>query len=65
MTWYSTKSCLPDLATPVIVCRRKADGSVSVEAGSRMPDGWWKIFGSRTRCVTHWMPMPEPPEVEG
>lgn len=23
-------------------------------------NGWWKVYGTRTKHVTHWMPMPEP-----
>lgn len=23
---------------------------------------WWWVYGTCTKSVTHWMPMPEPPE---
>lgn len=25
-------------------------------------DRWWRVYGTRTKSVTHWMPMPDPPE---
>lgn len=34
-----------------------------------IPEGWWESvnygesFSAVTDCVTHWMPLPEPPEV--
>lgn len=24
--------------------------------------GWWRVYGTRVKSVTHWMPMPAPPE---
>jgi hypothetical protein len=27
-------------------------------------NGWWKVYGTRTKAVTHWMPLPEPPKQE-
>lgn len=26
--------------------------------------GWWRVYGTRTKSVTHWMPMPAPPGEE-
>ena len=26
------------------------------------PADWWRVYGTRTKSVTHWMPMPDPPE---
>lgn len=58
MTRIPVSDRLPDPYTPVILCRPGG----KVEAGVYSPDGWWKIYGTRTKSVTHWMPMPEPPE---
>lgn len=58
MEWISVKDKLPELFVDVIVCRR---GS-AVEPGRRITD-WWKVFGTRVKDVTHWMPMPDPPGV--
>lgn len=56
--WISVKERLPDRFAPVIVCR--AGGKV--EQGHRDVGDWWRVYGTRTKHVTHWMPMPEPPE---
>ena len=59
MKWISVKDRLPELFADVIVCRR---GS-AVGPGRRITDGWWKVFGTRVKDVTHWMPMPDPPAI--
>lgn len=56
--WVSVKDGLPEEFVPVIVCRE----SGKVEPGCRDVNGWWKVYGTRTKHVTHWMPLPEPPE---
>lgn len=58
--WISVKDRLPEEFAPVIVCRKGG----KVESGMLDVNGWWKVYGTRTKNVTHWMPMPEPPEVE-
>lgn len=58
--WISVKDALPDAFAPVIVCRSGG----KVEAGSRGLNGWWNVYGTRTKTVTHWMPLPDPPEEE-
>ncbi len=45
----------------VIVCREGLDEPI-VEQGQLDVNGWWKVYGTRTKQVTHWMPMPEPPK---
>ena len=32
-----------------------------VEQGHKDVTDWWKVYGTRTKQVTHWMPLPEPP----
>ena len=60
--WISAEDRLPDSFKPVIVCREKAKGEFIVEQGHRDVNGWWKVYGTRTKNVSCWMPMPEPPE---
>ena len=59
MEWISVKDRLPDAFCPVIVYRKGR-----VEQGARDVNGWWKVYGTRTKSVTHWMPLPEPPSEE-
>lgn len=60
--WISVKDKLPKEFQQVIVCREKAKGEFVVEAGYKDVQDWWKVYGTRTKKVTHWMPLPEPPE---
>ena len=62
--WIPVTERLPDTFRPVIVCREKEKGKFVVEQGFKDVGDWWKVYGTRTKKVTHWMPMPEPPEVE-
>lgn len=62
--WISVKDRLPKAFLPVIVCREKGKGEYVVEQGYKDVMDWWKVFGTRTKNVTHWMPMPEPPKEE-
>lgn len=63
--WISVKERLPKAFDPVIVCREGAEkGSVQVEQGRLDVNGWWKVYGTRTKHVTHWMSLPEPPAPE-
>lgn len=59
--WISVKKRLPERFEPVLVCREK-NGSPYVEQGHKDVGEWWKVYGTRTKQVTHWMPLPEPPE---
>lgn len=58
--WISVKERLPEAFECVIVCRPKR-GTMIVEAGCLDVNDWWKVYGTRTKAVTHWMPLPEPP----
>jgi hypothetical protein len=60
--WISVKDRLPEAFVPVMVCRRNQHGRQIVEAGQKDVRDWWRVYGMRTKSVTHWMPMPEPPE---
>lgn len=57
--WIPVAECLPESSQRVIVCRK--DGKV--EQGIFLGvNGWWKVYGTNTKSVTHWMPLPEPPQ---
>lgn len=56
--WIPVTERLPDPFERVIVCRD--DGKV--EQGCKDIRDWWKVYGTRTKQVTHWMPLPEPPK---
>lgn len=58
--WISVKERLPKAFECVIVCRPKK-GTMIVEAGCLDVNDWWKVYGTRTKAVTHWMPLPDPP----
>lgn len=60
--WFSIDDRLPEVFCPVIVCREKVKGEYVVEQGYKDVGDWWKVYGTRTKKVTHWMPLPDPPE---
>lgn len=62
--WIPVTERLPEPFRPVIVCREKGKGEYIVEQGFKDVGDWWKVYGTRTKNVTHWMPLPEPPEEE-
>lgn len=61
--WIPVTERLPESFVPVIVCRDGAPGERIVEQGHKDVGGWWKVYGTRTKHVTHWMPLPDAPEV--
>ncbi len=62
MKWIKTSERLPQRFEPVILCRPTKDGEPRVECGTMDVNGWWRIYGTRTKNVTHWMPLPPAPE---
>ena len=62
--WIPVTERLPEHFRPVIVCRERGKGEYIVEQGFKDVGDWWKVYGTRTKNVTHWMPMPEPPKEE-
>lgn len=57
--WIPITDRLPESGQRVIVCRKDGRVEQGVYLGV---NGWWKVYGTNTKSVTHWMPMPEPPE---
>ena len=60
--WIPVTERIPEHFSPVIVCREKGKGEYVVEQGFKDVGDWWKVYGTRTKNVTHWMPLPEPPK---
>ena len=58
--WIRVEDRLPEGFCPVIVCRK--DGKV--EAGQKDVGDWWRVYGTRIKTVSYWMPLPEPPKEE-
>lgn len=61
-SWISVQDKLPPLGQPVIVYREYAWGEAKVEQGCRDLGGWWRVYGTRTKRITHWMPLSQPPK---
>ena len=60
--WISVEDELPERFQPVIICWEKKRGEYIVEQGTRDVEDWWKVYGTRTKNVLFWMPMPWPPQ---
>ena len=56
--WISVKEKLPEGGERVIVARK--DGKV--EQGYKNVGNWWRVYGTRVKTITHWMPMPSGPD---
>ena len=57
--WISVDDRLPDESYPVL-CVTSAGGMMIARYGHKY--GSWHVSGSID--ITHWMPLPEPPEVK-
>ena len=57
--WIPVSDRLPESGQRVIVCRKDGRVEQGVYLGV---NGWWKAYGTNTKSITHWMPMPAPPE---
>ena len=62
-TWRDPVNDPPVQFQPVLVCRVKdPEKPPIVEQGFKDVGDWWKVYGTRTKKVFFWMPLPEPPE---
>ena len=59
--WIPITDRLPESGQRVIVCRKDDRVEQGVYLGV---NGWWKVYGTNTKSITHWMPLPEPPSKE-
>lgn len=59
--WIDVKDRLPEHFKRVLVVREGADGPI-VEQGFKDVGDWWKVYGTRTKKVFFWMPLPEAPK---
>ena len=71
MTWIKCSSRMPEDDDSVLVYSRKFETfSIAFHMGKNrvMKEGWYVIeengYAGNIRHVTHWMPLPEPPEEE-
>ncbi len=60
--WISVEERLPPYGETVIIYRKYGWGEVKVEQGIRDLNGWWRVYGTRTKNVSYWMPLPKPPQ---
>ena len=60
--WIPVSERVPDATERVLVCRPGKNGEPVVEQGYKDVRDWWRVYGCRTKQVTHWMPMPQPPD---
>lgn len=63
--WISVADDLPDPCTPVLFSRENKYNAKCVEIGFYVGDGRWSKGGWYSKKPTHWMPLPDPPEVIG
>ena len=63
--WIPADERTPEISGTYIVCCKEQDLKHVTFAKFYKKLGYWELKGSRTFWkVTHWMPLPEPPEEE-
>lgn len=60
--WISVEERLPEEADEVLVFCRNGE-TTWTNLAHRVGKQWWRV-GVPMQCVTHWMPLPEPPKGE-
>lgn len=58
-TWISVNDRLPSKGEQVIIL---LSSRVIPEIGYQMSGYWFSEFDDEPRAVTHWQPLPDPPE---
>lgn len=59
-SWISVKDKLPHLSTDVLMWQK---GVIIPRIGFYVDGSWWDFWSDRrVQNVTHWMPLPEPPQ---
>ena len=63
--WISVEDALPDASADVNLCTRS--GIVGTGYYDKYRKSWVQYYAGGALCVdvTHWMPLPSKPEVEG
>lgn len=66
--WISVKDELPEINQDVLICRGHRTGDIISLYTYIGHDEWEDEYGYWSRTddegITHWMPLPEPPEKE-
>ena len=63
--WISVKDTLPEPGTDVLTYVQVADDESRIGAAHFDRGVWWDaIFNVACEAVTHWMPLPKPPNEE-
>ena len=62
MDWISINEKLPDECKSVIVYVTRFNYYPNYISMSHRQDGVWKSEEGTCKKITHWMPLPEPPE---
>ena len=57
-TWRSVKEGFPEVGLYVLICRRRSAAQIAHWTG----EYWRTWYDNSCLTVTHWMPLPEPPE---
>lgn len=65
--WISVEDRLPNVIGKYICCVKNKDGNTWTITADYSPEmkTWFGQFGEVKNTVTHWMPLPEPPEMKG
>jgi len=58
--WISVKDRLPEFEQDILICRDLGEARI-VQTEEYQGSLYW---GTSYNNVTHWMPLPEPPEVK-
>ena len=63
MNWISVKEKLPDESRQYLVCAKDGLRLRVTIASFWLKNKTWQLTERRSYwCVTHWMPLPEPPK---